>query len=217
MRYPLIAVLFVLPLWSVNYVVNVGTDASVSSGGSGSGTTGELRYVLNQILNNQAQGLDGSDIIAVTFTVGSVTLSNHLPPINLFDTYNTITIGNSSGSPVSINGGGTFSGEITSGGYRPFFIRQGNVTLQNLDITNCTAQGGNGSEGGGGGMGAGAAVFIDTATVNFNNVTFSSNSAIAGRGAALFSGIGGGGGGLGGNGGNNLGGGGGIVGSGGGK
>lgn len=166
--------LFVLPLWSVDYVVNLGTDSSISSGGASTGaTSGDLRYVLNQILNNQAQGISGG-AYTITFTVPAVTLEAIMPPINLFPTFNTITIGNDSSS-VTINGEGK----------RPFFIRQGTVNLQNLDIIGCTAQGGNGSDGGGGGMGAGGAVFVDAATVNFNNVTFSSNSAIAGRGASF--------------------------------
>ncbi len=180
-------------VFSTPYTVTSGGD-TVLGGGVGVGTSGELRYVLNQLLNDRAQG-NGGTTHTITFSVPSVTLTNILPMINLF-TSDNITIGNASGS-TTIDGG--------SAG-RPFFIRQGDVTLQNLDIQNGKAQGGNGS---GGGMGAGGALFIDQATVTLNNVNFSNNMASAGLGA------GGSGGGLGGNGGSNIGGGGGYSGNGG--
>ncbi len=178
-------------IFATNYIVNVGTDASVSTGGDGTSTTGDFRYVLNQILNEQAQSLS-SPPHTITFTTPSVTLTALPPPINLFQA-DTIIIGNSGGSPTIIDGGSL---------YRPFFIRQGDVTLQNMTIQNGLAQGGSGGAvGGGGGMGAGGALFVDAATVNISNVTFSSNAASAGLvgGSSGFMGAGGGGGGLGGN------------------
>ncbi len=165
------------------------------------GAVGELRYFLNQILNNQAQGIN--DTYQINFMPPMVTLSDTLPMINLF-TGNTITIGNI-GTPTTIDGGSAS---------RPLFIRQGNITLQNLVIQNGKAQGGNGGGHGGGGMGAGGALFIDNAAVILSNVNFSTNMASAGRGDSV--GIGeGGGGGLGGDGGDNRGGGGGYTGNGG--
>ncbi len=192
------------------YIVNLNDDTAVSTGGSGSGTSGDFRYVLNQILNLQAQELTPSTY-TITFAVPTVMLSALPPGINLFND-DTVTIGNASGPATIIDGGGS---------YRPFFIAQGTVALQNMEIRNGLAQGGNGGNGGapsgqqgcgGGGMGAGGAVHIDglysnnPANVTFSNVTFMNNGASAGRGGTPISGpftVGsaGGGGGLGGNGG----------------
>ncbi len=98
-----------------------------------------------------------------------------------------------------------------NGAYRPFFVESGNVSMQDLTITNAQAHGGNGA---GGGMGAGAAVFVDSgANLTIHNVNFSDNAAIGGNGGST----GAGGGGLGGNGPGGLrGGGGGLYGNGGG-
>ncbi len=188
-------------VFSADYIVSLGSDSAVNTGGA----TGELRYTLNQILNSQAQGTAGP--FNITFSVPSVSLNALPPPINLFTT-DTITIGNSSGSPTTIDGNG----------FRPFFIRQGTVTLQNMNIQGGVAQGGSGAGGGGGGMGAGGAVFVDGATVTIKDVVFTSNTASAGFGASGGApGAGGAGGGLGGNGGSNNGGGGGYSGNGGGN
>ncbi len=188
------------------YTVNVGTDAAVNTGGSGTGTTGDLRYVLNQILNAQAQG--NTDSRQVNFSVPTVTLTRTLPMVNLFSA-ETITIGNSVGT-TTIDGG-----DIG----RPLFCRQGTVTLQNLVLQNGLAQGGNGGDGsdhltsggggggGGGGLGGGGALFVDAANVTLSNVTFSTNVGTGGNGGSggsvltTAAGAGGGGGGLGGSGG----------------
>jgi uncharacterized protein with beta-barrel porin domain len=226
----LCATLFATSLFGTDYTVSSGGDTAVTSGGSGSGTSGDFRYVLNQILNNQAQELSPSTN-TVTFSVPSVTLAAMPPGINLFNP-DTITIGNSSGTPTTIDGASL---------YRPFFIAQGTVTLQNMVIQNGLAQGGNGGNGGapsgnqgcgGGGMGAGGALHVDglysanPVNATLSNITFVNNGASAGRGGPAVSGsfsIGssGGGGGLGGNGGDggtvdySSAGGGGVVGNGG--
>lgn len=180
---------------TVTYTVNLETDSSVSTGGSGSGTTGDLRFVLNTILNDQAQqGTTRTREILFDPSVTTVTLAGIMPMINLFQA-DTVTIGGS--STVTIDGNSL---------YRPFFISQGTVTLQNLIIQNSVAQGGAGGAGalgGGGGLGAGGALFIDAAAVTLNNVSFSSNNATGGAGGtAVDGGSGnGGGGGLGGAGG----------------
>lgn len=161
---------------SVDYIVNVSTDSATTTGGSGSGKSGDFRYVLNQILNGQAQGTAGP--FNITFSTSSVQLQALPPPINLF-TADTITIGNSSSSStVTIDGNGN----------RPFFIAQGNVTLQNLITENGNAQGGSAASS----NGAGGAIFVDSANVTIDNVSFSSNSATSGRGATSGSGGGGG-------------------------
>lgn len=169
------------------YTVDVGTDASIATGGAGVGTNGDFRYVLNQILNAQAQaGAPTSHTIF--FDIPTVTLGALPPPINLYQ-QDTIIIGNSLGIPTIIDG---------AGAYRPFFINQGTVTLQNMTIQNGMAQGGAGTMGGGGGMGAGGAVLVNNATVTIDRVDFTTNTASAGIGTM---GSLGGGGGLGGAGG----------------
>jgi|GEM_PF-1227384 len=195
------ATLIATKAFGVDYTVNTGGDSAVATGGAGAGTQGDFRFVLNQIMNAQASGSSSNTI---SFSVPEVTLSNYPSVINLFQA-DSLTIGNASGTPTVINGNG----------FRPLFIRQGAVTLQNLSLENGLAQGGDGGGGGGGaGMGAGGALFVDQAQVTLNNVSFVGNSAIGGTGGS--SGFLAGGGGLGGNGGGNgPGGGGGIVGNGG--
>jgi hypothetical protein len=102
------------------------------------------------------------------------------------------------GSGDTINGGGTHSG---------FFVNSGNVTLQNVTLTNTVAKGGAGGAGsyaGGGGAGLGGGLFIASgATVTLSGVSFTGDSAIGGAGGAVGGSLygGGGGGGLGGAGG----------------
>lgn len=185
---------------TTTYTVNRSTDAAVNSGGFGSGTSGDFRYVLNQIANNQAQGVSGP--WAIEFDTNGVTLAGTPPMINLFAA-DSITIGNPTGGLFFINGGS----------HRVFFCCQGEVIIQNIEVVSAAAVGGNGGNGnfggsgGGGGLGAGAALFIDSATVTLNNVSFEDNHVTGGNGGlgggnpGDGSGSGGGGGGLGGNGG----------------
>ncbi|MBS0605299.1 MAG: autotransporter-associated beta strand repeat-containing protein, partial [Verrucomicrobia bacterium] len=173
-----------------NLTVSTPGDANVATAGTFSGSSGDLRGVLNHINQNP-------DTYNVTFALGgsnTITLGAMLPILNL-NAANTIALdGTNGGTPIVIDGASTFRG---------FFARQGNVTLQNLSIQNVKAKGGTGGiGGGGGGMGAGAAIFIDKAAVTLSNLTISSASAIGGAGGANSGGGGGGGGGLGGNGGN---------------
>ncbi|WP_164483790.1 MULTISPECIES: autotransporter domain-containing protein [unclassified Polaromonas] len=122
--------------------------------------------------------------------MGSITLGANLGVIDRDLTIN--------GNGRTLNGAGT---------YRGFFVGAGNVTINDLTMTNLHAKGGDGGGGygpGGGGMGAGGAVFVATdASANLNNVSITGNAATGGNGGnatAFFStGIGGGGG-MGGNG-----------------
>ncbi|MCX6991110.1 MAG: autotransporter domain-containing protein [Chlamydiae bacterium] len=169
-------------------------------------TSGDLRYCINYILDQQAQGNSLDYDIVFDPSVTSIQLGAKLSILNLLGS-DTITIGNADpASPVTITG---------SAGTGGLFIRQGAVTLQNLNFDSCNATGGSGGAGGGGGMGAGGALFIDSANVILHNVNFNNCSAAAGLGVGTGSGSEGGGGGLGGNGGNGKGGGGGYTGSGG--
>ena len=210
---------------ATTYTVTSGSEnaTTISMGGSGSGNNGDLRFILNTILNDQVINMTPTErVIQFDPSVSLVTIQAPLPMINLFQ-----------GDTTLINMGGN-SIIIDGNGFRPFFIVQGNdVILENLTIINGAAIGGTGGiggggsgsniggGGGGGGLGAGGAIFVDSAIVTLNNVDFSSNQAVGGAGGTVTgSELGsGGGGGLGGNGGqafdNSAGGGGGYSGHGG--
>lgn len=194
---------------AVTLTVNTNTDLpNLYPGGQtdfSGATSGDLRYCINYILNEQAQGVTQDYELVFAPNIEFIQLSDKLSMINLLGS-DTIIIGNPDpASPVTILGNTGING---------LFIRQGAVTLQNLNFQNCNAAGGGGNDGGGGGMGAGGALFIDTANVILHNVNFANCSATAGLGA-IVTGSGGGGGGLGGNGGLSAGGGGGYKGNGG--
>ena len=193
----------------VTLTVNTDTDTPISHPGgqtdSSGATSGDLRYCINYILNEQAQGTPQDYQIIFAAGIESIQLGAKLSMVNLLGA-DTIVIGNLDPAPPV-----TITGSSGTGG---LYIRQGTVTLQNLNFQNCNAIGGSGGDGGGGGMGGGGALFIDTATVTLHNVNFSSCSATAGLGGGT-TGSGGGGGGLGGNGGAAEGGGGGYCGHGG--
>ena len=152
--------------------VSLYTDANSTGGGN----SGDLRFALNSILNAQAQSPStGPWQINFTSGAGTIQLNNPLPVINLFNA-DTVSF-NSTAQAIVIDG---------NSANRGFFIRQGNVTFQNMTIQNCLATGGNGGGGavgaGGGGMGAGGALFIDQATVNLQNIQFTNNSCQGGSG-----------------------------------
>jgi hypothetical protein len=106
--------------------------------------------------------------------------------------------GPSSGSGVTLSGGGA------GWNLRLFYVSAaGNLTLQDLTLSNARAPGGNGaSQGGagGGGAGLGGAIF-NRGTLTVQNSTLSGNMAVGGNGGngGQGGGIGGGGGGIGAN------------------
>ncbi len=113
-----------------------------------------------------AANLPGLDIIDFSEIAGSEILIGSLPQISGDNDLKFLGFG------VTLNGGN--SGNILT-------INGANVTLNNLSLVGGSVQGGNGSRGAGGNLGAGGAIFIDSASgVVFNNVAFSSNSAIGG-------------------------------------
>ena len=107
---------------------------------------------------------------------------------------------------VIFNGGNkTLDGD---GSFRGLFVLSGLARIENIDIANAVARGGEGSGGvddggGGGGAGLGGGLFVtDGATVTVSNVTITDSNAYGGNGGGSeFSSGGGGGGGLRGNGG----------------
>lgn len=110
-------------------------------------------------------------------------------------------------SQITIEGNGaTITRSTTAPGFRLFFVASnGNLTLQNVTLSNGSARGGTGgtggTSGGGGGAGLGGAIY-NKGTLTVLNSTLSSNRASGGQGGQGFTGGGAsGGGGLGGNGG----------------
>lgn len=186
---------------AVQYTVVTGTDANSTGGGVGSGNSGDLRWVLNKILSDQATTSPTQRIVVFSPAASTVTVANALPMINLFAT-EAVTF--NSGSTTTV----TISGNNSS---RLFYCVQGDVTFTNMNLNNGAARGGNGANSvggggaGGGGMGAGAALFIDSAKVTLDSVSFNGNNATGGSEGTEVSGGntggGAGGGGLGGNGG----------------
>ncbi len=179
-------------LTATDYVVTVGGDTSPTTQGS----PGDLRYTLNQI-NIDSFASPGTHTVSFNLSDPTIAYTNMLPIINLTNT-NTLTIDGSN----TLAGTGQIildGGSVTRG----FFVRQGDVTIQNMTIQNTNATGGNGQTLGGGGLGAGGGVFIYDAAVSLSNLTLSNNQAVGGDSTAsngFFHN--GGGGGMGGNGGN---------------
>ena len=181
-----------LQMQSANSSVAVTKDAS--------GGTELVSVVTSEAeLNKDLQALAGSTT-ATRITLGaSFGLITPLAAINL-----------GAGGSLTIDGGGfALDG-------RPFrlvapqrglLVYSGNVTVENLALTNMAARGGNGgaaSNPGGGGAGLGGGLLIASGgNVTLDNVSFSGDSAIGGDGGSYNnSGFGGGGGGgLGGDGG----------------
>jgi RimJ/RimL family protein N-acetyltransferase len=76
--------------------------------------------------------------------------------------------------------------------FRPLFIKSGTVNIQNLNISNGLAKGGDSLDGGGG-AGLGGALFVYDGMVSIGSVTFSNNAAMGGSGAVGDLSYGGGG------------------------
>ncbi len=164
-------------LSAVAFTVN-----SLADTNTGVGTTGTLRFCINQA--NVAGGVN-----SIAFSVnGTVNLTQSLPPIG--GTLLTLT-----GNPNTINGQNL---------HEALFVNPGtNVNIALLNIQNTVSQGGNGgnggSNGGGGALGAGGGIFVSPGSgALISAITFSNCAAKGGNGGdsttALASGGGGGGG-----------------------
>jgi len=140
--------------FATSITVTVPGDGSVASGGA------TAPYDLRGAINTLNVSL-GTHSIAFDPAISSITLNAMLPVLN-FVTPNDLTIGNSMGSPITIDG--------NSSTWRGFIVRQGTLTLRNMIIQNVTALGG---KGGGGGMGAGAGLFVAGDPMNPTNVVLS--------------------------------------------
>jgi hypothetical protein len=135
------------------------------------------------------QAVAGDTIDCFNIAGLTITLTKSLPALS----QSTLTIQNS-GSPVTINGSGTYSA---------FQVAAGAISISNFTLASCASKGGVGgvgTYGGGGGAGGGAGLYIhDGSNVTVSGVTFTGNTATGGAGGnAGTGGCGGGGGGFGG-------------------
>lgn len=201
------------------FTVTTADDWSLSPGGSGSGTHGDLRYCIDQALKTPEAdtivfdpALAGQTILLATTIRPYETYSTPAADEWLNGVYGrtafyigrgAVTIDASAAPGVTVDAGGG------AGGTRPtrLFTVYGGATLNlvNLTLAGGLAQGGDGGNpGGGGGAGMGGAVFVDGATSSLraDSVTFRGNAAVGGAGGVGLADNtgGGGGGGLGGGG-----------------
>jgi hypothetical protein len=128
--------------------------------------TGSLRDAIT--LANTAPG---STIQFALPTNSTILLSSALPLITA-----DMTIDGAGATGLAISG---------NNAVRVFFVASGNVTIENLDIIDGYAKGGDGGDpGGGGGLGAGGAIFVNAGTTTIANVDFIDNAAKGGDGGA---------------------------------
>ncbi len=142
---------------------------------------------LNQAIATANAATAGNFVIDIT---GSITESGTLTGISLAAGVELII----EGAGNTLNGAGTYAG---------LYVHTGNVTIDDLTITDAVARGGAGSVGsdssqgggGGGGAGVGGGLLVGSgATVALEQVSFSSDSAIGGAGGSYTGGHGGNGG-----------------------
>jgi len=162
-------------LSAITYTVDLSTDTPSAMGGEGmssGATSGELRWVLNQI--NQFPA--ASDDIVFSF-IGdtTITLSAPLPFLNKGGVSSLTTLnGSITGGDLTISGANTHPG---------LFVNQGTVMIQNITINSCMSRGGNGgtgNSGGGGGPGIGGSLFIWDADVTLENVNIANSQVVGG-------------------------------------
>ncbi len=137
----------------------------------------------------------------INFTASPIDLTvafgaPNLRPLNVMNNFTPTAF------PITINGNGNM---LSSGGlgtpHRGFFVRGGNVTLNNIVFNQLASVGGNGgSSGGGGGAGIGGALIVGSGSnVTAVNCVFQNSIAQGGTGGpagnAAINGQGGGGGG----------------------
>ena len=171
--------------------VTVTTEAQLNTAIQNANSDTSGTYIINFGTSTITEGnLSATEAIGTSGT--TITISPDLSAINLH-----------SGVSLVINGiGGTLNG---ASAYRGLFVYSGNVTINNLTISNTVARGGAGGSSsnfaGGGGAGLGGGLFIghaatssaSAAIVTLNKVYFSGDEAIGGAGGTDTGGAGSGG------------------------
>ena len=158
-------------------------------------TVTDAQDLANAIMQINASPEGTYDVVIAPTGGNTITLDQDLPILNA---------GNAN---VTFEGGSTATTLSGQELYRGLFVQSGDVTVQNLTITDALAAGGDGGSGiaaGGGGAGLGGGLFVGAAaTVSLNNVNFTNDVAAGGNGGDIdtTATAGGGGGGMGGAGG----------------
>jgi hypothetical protein len=180
------------------YTINLTTDNGPTSAGSGSGTTGDLRYVINQA---NADPNPAGSLIEFDPTVfaaaQTITLSSSLGTLDLTESAGPEMIQGPGASLAAISGGNAI-GVLQIGGGVTATVS--NVTIENgsapgpsytgggilssgaLAISDCTLSGNSAASAGDGG-----AIF-NSGALTVTGCTFSANSAGLGGGAIFGSG-----------------------------
>ncbi|WP_048441934.1 Ig-like domain-containing protein [Caenimonas sp. SL110] len=194
------------------FIVNVAGDVSGTNAGTGSGTSGDLRYCLYQASLNGV--IDSITFDSTAFTAqNTITLSATLAtvPGGYVNPYGqtSFIIGADDVTIDGSLGAGRMGITIDGAGATRLFAIQGggSLSLNNITLAGGNAVGGMGGNGGiggagGGGAGLGGAVLVDGSTSSFtaNGCTFVNNQAQGGTGGSTNAGslqAGGGGGGMG--------------------
>ncbi|KAG6558983.1 Autotransporter beta-domain [Candidatus Rhabdochlamydia oedothoracis] len=162
-------IFFSAPLWGDTYTVSSEADAG----------PGSLRQA---ILDLNETGNTATNTITINSGLPPILLTSKLPVIQ-----RTATITTSGTVP-----------QIIDGNQNRLFVANANLTIENCNIQNGAAIGGNGisgqSSGGGGGLGAGGGVYVAPNTVvTLNNTSLNNNLAQGGKGASGFQNLKGGG------------------------
>ena len=183
------------------FTVNTLAD---SPNGTGSGLVGDLRYCISQA------NFSGPSTIQFDPSLGAGTVDLQFftnPPIGSFPGPTALVV---SGDVAIVGTGQTITRDAAAAAFRLFLVTgSGNLTLENLTLTNGLAQGGDGGgsqpgvTGGGGGAGLGGAVY-NQGQLSLLACTLTGDQAVGGDGGSYSPGgpksAGGGGGGLGGSG-----------------
>jgi hypothetical protein len=190
------------------YTVNIAGDTSGLAGGSGSGTSGDLRYCISQAI---ADGQTDTISFASSLAGGTIALDSSLvtEPAGFANPYGQTAFIVGASDNITIDGSNAPGLDIGGGNATRLFVVEGGGTLEleNLTLSGGSAQGGDGGDGhaaGGGGAGLGGAVLVDGSTFTAQGCTFVNNQAAGGAGdsggSGGYGGGNGGGGGLGGGG-----------------
>ncbi|WP_435005355.1 DUF4214 domain-containing protein [Tundrisphaera lichenicola] len=197
------------------YSVNILGDASGLAVGSGSGTSGDLRYCLNQAIADQQSDTITFDPTVFTGSpqkIISLDASLITAPAAFTNPYGQTSFIIGTGDDITIDGSlgaGGLGITLDGGGLTRLFAIQGGgaLALNNLTLTGGQATGGAGGSdnvggAGGGGAGLGGGVLVDGIGSQFtaSGCTFVNNQATGGAGGETTSGAaqaGAGGGGLG--------------------
>ncbi|MGD1937749.1 MAG: DUF4347 domain-containing protein [Cyanophyceae cyanobacterium] len=199
----------------VGIAANRGMTGGESTGGSwnfnvlAGGATGRSRlnsparraysHTLTTFVVDQASD-DGTGTVPGTLSWG-ILQANDIPGADTIEIRTSVALSDVAtrliNSDVTITGdnsttAGIETQMILGAGFRPFFIKSGTVTLENLTVFGGTAKGGN-SNYGGGGAGMGGGLFVYDGTVTVRNVVFDSNEARGGDSSVVFFQYGGGG------------------------